>query len=247
MLDYLALSDQAFTKFVDGLSSEAYRSIFNSDPDFADRINSGTAWQEHRDQKDLEAYVTAELNKKRDRLNKELAAGRGLSTASWVWLDQKNLHVMSLSIPQDVKQIRPIYEQFNKKNGPFTDEERGILVTLGQQVVGVGRVLNFKDPKTWDCVFAVGIASGKISVNRTQPVPAEPALNLERAEPTAAERKLAYRNDVVFKSGSLGDLTMHDIDTKLTADQYAAIVKEGFSLDGRILIHTNDLSRRGGR
>ena len=79
-------------------------------------------------------------------------------------------------------------------------------------------------------------------------MPAEPAVNLERAEPTAAERKLAYRNDVVFNSRSLGDLTMHDIDTKLTADEYAAIVKEGFSLertDSRS--YQCILSRMGGR
>ena len=177
MLDYLALSDQAFTKFVDGLSSEAYRSIFNSDPDFADRINGGTAWQEHRDQKDLEAYVTAELNKKRDRLNRELCSGRGLSTPSWVWLDQRNLATVSLSVPPSVKEIRPIYDEFNKKRGPFTEEERGILLTLAQQCSGFGRVLDLRDHKSWECAFAVGIASGSIGLTRTQPVEEKPKIN----------------------------------------------------------------------
>ena len=49
-MDWTQLSDQSFTKWVDGLGSEPYRQLFNSDPDFVDRINGGTAWQEHKDQ-----------------------------------------------------------------------------------------------------------------------------------------------------------------------------------------------------
>jgi hypothetical protein len=96
-MDWTQLSDSSFTKWVDGLGSEPYRKLFNSDPDFADRINGGTAWQEHKDQKDLDAFVTSELNKKKDLLNRELNRGRGLSPASWVWLDGKNLKMVRLS------------------------------------------------------------------------------------------------------------------------------------------------------
>jgi hypothetical protein len=258
MLDFLQLSDSAFTKFVDGLSSEAYRSLFNSSPDFSDRINGGNSWQERRDQRELDEYITKQLQAKRDRLNRELAAGRGLSTATWTWLDQKNLRTLSLAVQQDVKQIRPIYDAFNKARGPFSETERGTLITLAQQCVGIGSVLDLTDLKSWECAFAVGIASQKIGISRTQPTPekTEPSMADKIrgmiAEPTAQDRRRAYANDVVWQSRVLGrSLTQSDIDHKLSADELRQIVNEGYSAEGPILVHTNDLAarraRRGGR
>ena len=243
MNNYLELSDSGFSKFVDGLSSETYRKYFNSDPDFADRINGGNLWREHQEQKELDEYVTAELTKKKDRLNRELTSGRGLSTATWTWLDQKNLRTMSVSAPMEVKDVRPAYDEFNAKRGPFTEQERGVLITLAQQVAGFRTVLDLRDPKSWECVFAVGIASGKLSVNRTQPAPEKSKVNLERAEPTAIERRIARFNDVVWKSRTLGrDLTLADIE-KLNGDDYRKVVNEGYSKDGQILLNTQELAQ----
>jgi len=63
------------------------------------------------------------------------------------------------------------------------------------------------------------------------------------AEPTPEEKRISYRNTVVFKSRSLGDLTAYDIERKLTADQYKQIIAEGYSKDGQILLNTQELTQ----
>ena len=242
-MDYMKLSDAAFDKAVDAMNSDAYRKLVETNEDFRDRINQNPAWQERRDQRELDEYITKQLEAKKDRLNQELTSGRGLSTATWTWLDQKNLRTMSITAPLDIKDVRPAYNEFNAKRGPFTEQERGVLITLAQQVAGFRTVLDLSDPKSWECVFAVGIASGKLSVNRTQPVPEKSKVNLERAEPTPAEKKLARFNDVVWKSRSLGrDLTLADIE-KLNGDDYRKVVNEGYSKDGQILLSTQELAQ----
>jgi hypothetical protein len=244
----MKLSDAAFDKAVSAMSSDTYRKNVEESEDFRDRINQNPAWQERRDQKELDEYITKQLEAKKDKLNRELTSGRGLSTATWTWLDQKNLRTMSVSAPMDVKDVRPSYNEFNKLRGPFTEQERGVLITLAQQVAGFKTVLDLRDPKSWECAYHVGIASGKIGLTRTQPALEKPKVNLQRAEPTPEEKRIAYKNNVVWKSRTLGDLTQNDIDNKLTGDQYKKLVnEEGYSADGRILVNTAQVHPRGGR
>ena len=82
MIDYMELSDAAFNKAVDALSSSAYRKLVEASEDFRDRINNNPAWMERRDQRALEEYVTKDLQAKKDRLNAELRAGKGLTQAT---------------------------------------------------------------------------------------------------------------------------------------------------------------------
>jgi hypothetical protein len=252
MIDYMELSDAAFNKAVDALSSSAYRKLVEASEDFRDRINNNPAWMERRDQRALEEYVTKDLQAKKDRLNAELRAGKGLTQATWVWLDERNIPTVSLSVMPALKEIKPAYLKLDAKVGPFTEEERGVLLTVAQQCCGIGRVLDLRDIRSWDCAYHIAISSGKIGLSRTQPeVKHEPTMaeNIRGmvAEPTAADRRRAYANDIVWSSRSLGrDLTEADIN-KLLGDDYKKIVAEGYSADGKILVHTNDLSRRGGR
>jgi hypothetical protein len=227
MMDWTQLSDSSFTRWVDGLGSEPYRQLFHSDPDFADRINGGNAWQEHRDQKDLKAFVTQELQKKKDLLNRELNRGRGLSPATWVWLNCKNLKMVRLPAPDNpdatpfsINAVRPAYEEFNAKNGPLTHEERGVLITLAQQAAPFGQILDLRDGKSWEAAFHIGIASGRISTTRTKPEEKKPVV---KPEPTPEEQKAKDRfnrfNKIV---GTWVDKGERKSETAATIDQMDA-------------------------
>lgn len=180
MTDYLQLSDSAFNKAIDSLNSDAYRALVESNPDVRGRINGNPAWIERRDQRELEALVTKDLQNKKDRLNAELRTGRGLSATTWTWLDERNIPTVSLSVMPALKEIKPAYLRLDEKCGPFTEPERAILVTVAQQCCEIGRVLDLRTDAAWFCAYHVAIASGKIGWARTKPV--------EKTEPTMAER-----------------------------------------------------------
>jgi len=264
-MDYLALSDSDFARFTDKLSSEEYRKIFNNDPEgFADRINGGRTWEEHRDRKEQDALnkqiadmVDKDLAAKNKKLRSRLDSGVGLDAQLCTWLDlPTNIPIMPIPTAgfsgAGLAAIKAAARAFMAKHaseGRFSeDEQYALMKTMTDACNVVGRMFDPRTTQAWEAVYKICLMAGRVRPMRLAPEPTPEPTMAERiskiaAEPTPEEKRISYRNTVVFKSRSLGDLTAYDIERKLTADQYKQIIAEGYSKDGQILLNTQELTQ----
>ena len=119
--------------------------------------------------------------------------------------------------PFFIKEVRPAYDEFNAKRGPFTHDERGILITLAQQVAPFGQVLDLRDINSWESVYHIGIASDKLGLTRTQPVVETPK---QKPELTPEEMKARERHDRFNKIvGTWVDKGVRKSETRDTIDK----------------------------
>jgi len=268
-MDYLQLSDADFSRFTDKLSSEEYRKIFNNDPEgFADRINGGRTWEAHRDQKEQDALnkqitdtVEKDLAEKNKKLRSRLDSGIGLDAQLCTWLDIHNIPVTPIptagfagAATEAIKVGARAFMAKHASEGRFSeDEQYALMKTMTDACNVVGRMFDPRTTQAWEAVYKICLMAGRVRPMRLEPEPTPEPTMAERiskiaAEPTPEEKRISYRNTVVWKSRTLGDLTQNDIDNKLTGDQYKKLVnEEGYSADGRILVNTAQIHPRGGR
>jgi hypothetical protein len=281
------LSPTAFDKYVDKLSSEQYRSMCATDPEFFEAVNitphkrktwgkdanytikkdsalgQFVAEEEHertRPERELHGQIADMVEKDlaatKLKLRTRLDSGLGLDKqlCGWVGLP-KNIPItpnpvagFSCAGLAAVKAAWAKFAERHETDGRFTEDEKDILIRTMSDACGiVGKVFDMRSEVSWEAVYMVCLMAGRIKPNRTKAVEEqeEPSMATRIAnmvaDPTPADRKRAYLNDVVFHSRGLSrDLTKADIDG-LLGDDYKTIVDEGYSTDGKILRNTNDL------
>jgi hypothetical protein len=72
-----------------------------------------------------------------------------------------------------------------------------LLRTMTDACGIVGKVFDPRSEVSWEAAYKY-LMAGRISATRTKPFEEKPKVNLERAEPTPAELRRAYFNDVVI-------------------------------------------------
>lgn len=262
------LSGDAFKALIN--SDEQFRNRienkpWDSTPNVRDAAPARAAKEEADKQfkatiKEWETQVQALAIEMRDKLKRRLDSGTGLtSDLVKFFLDApeyKNLPMYSTAgsggsfTPADKAQMKRAYEAFcvivDRK---FTSAEQSILFDTMVDAGGLGKALSPMDTKCWRAAFLLAKTVGRIS-HKAAPQPVEESMADRVSKiaepPTAADKRRAYMQNVVYHSRALGrDLTMNEID-RLNGDDYASIIREGFSTDGVILRSTDQL-RRGAR
>jgi hypothetical protein len=287
------LSPSAFDKYVDKLSSEQYRSMCATDPEFFEAVNTTpdkrktwgkdanytikkdsalgqfVAEEEHertRPEREIQEQITDMVNKDLDakyrKLRSRLDAGIGLDAQLCIWLDlPKNIPICprpaagfaEAGLAAMLKAARTFMSK-HRAEGYFDDAEREVLYKTMSDACDVpGRMFDPRSDVSWEAVYKICLMAGRVRPQRTQPVEApstkkpELLVNLEKAQPTPEERRRFYMTQPVWTSKILGrTLTQFDIDRRLSADDFKTICNEGYTKEGRILTHTDQL-RKGAR
>jgi hypothetical protein len=255
---FLCNTDEAFRNRVNGNPWDSTPNVRDARPatinpasELAKMIQADQEESE-RPERELADMVNQDIAAKKLKLQKRLDSGQGLDAQLCAWVGMPhNVPVVPVPVAgfsgADLDAIKAAAKAFMAKHeqeGRFNQEEQLLLMkTMTDACNIVGRMFDPRSEVSWEAVYMTCLMAGRIRPQRTQPetkTVETPKITLPKGLEESARRK-KYTQDVVFHSRKLNrDLTRADIDG-LLGDDYAMIVKEGYSADGEILRSTDQL------
>ena len=137
------------------------------------------------------------------------------------------------------------FKEKQKVEGYFSDGEQDVLWKTLTDACGIpGKMFDPRTEAAWSAVYKLCLMAGRISATRTKPVVAavedgKPTCNLTPAEPTPADLRRAYFNDVVVTWRGKR-YTASDVD-KMSSQDYKDLVGQTGYDGGKIARNMNQI------